>query len=76
MNKTINRIPDDYFWRLVDDYESGNRSVRCACADIVSAHKRFGIKDLDEAVADYERLTGKEASTFVKNCLKQSLQLK
>jgi hypothetical protein len=75
MNKTVNRIPDDYFWRLVDDYESGDSSVRSACTDIIDAHKRFGIKNLDEAVSDYERLTGRDASTFVKNYLKQGLQL-
>jgi hypothetical protein len=75
MNGTVNRIPDDYFWRLVDDYESGDRSVRGACADIISAHKRFGIKNLNEAIADYERLTGRDASTFVKNCLKKGLQI-
>jgi hypothetical protein len=73
MNSTVKRIPDDYFWRLVDDYESGDRSVRGACTDVINAHKRFGIKDLDEAVADYERLTGRDASTFVKNCLNRGL---
>ena len=73
MSKIVNRIPDDYFWGLVDGYESGDRSVRSACNDIISAHKRFDIKDLDEAVADYERLTGRNASTFVKNYLKQGL---
>lgn len=71
MNNHSNGLPDDYFWRLVDSYESGDKSVRGACNDIVSAHKAFNINDLDEAIADYERLTGREASTFVKNYLKR-----
>lgn len=71
----MNKLPDDYFWKIVDNYEDGDKTVRSACNHIVDAHKVFNINDLDEAIADYERLTGREASTFVKNYLKINLQL-
>jgi hypothetical protein len=72
----MSRVPNDYFWKAVDAYESGDRSVRSGCDDIIAMHTRFGIKDLEEAVADYELLTNKEASAFVRNYLKKGLQLK
>lgn len=71
----MSKIPNDYFWKAIDAYESGDRSVRSGCKDIVALHKRFGVRNLDEAIADYELLTNKEASTFVKNYLKKELQL-
>ena len=71
----MSRIPNEYFWKAVDAYESGDRSVRGGCNDIIAMHTRFGIKDLEEAVADYELLTNREASTFVRNYLKKGLNL-
>lgn len=71
----MGKIPNDYFWKAVDAYESGNRTVRSGCDDIIALHTRFGVKDLEEAIADYELLTNKEASTFVRNYLKKGLSL-
>lgn len=71
----MKKIPNDYFWKMIDSYESvpvSQRNVREACDMIVDAHIKFNITDLDEAVADYELLTSKEASKFVKNYITKS----
>lgn len=76
MIKDIYKIPNDYFWKMVDEYESipiSKRTVREACDMIINACNHFNIKDLDEAIADYELLTTKQTSTFVKNYLKKGL---
>ena len=64
MNKK-NRIPNDYFWRLIDEYESNSKTVRRACKIIARAHKTFCINNIEEAIADYERLTNKNITKFV-----------
>lgn len=72
----INKIPNEHFWNMVDKYESipvYKRTVSEACDMIIHTYNHFKIKDLDEAIADYELLTSKQASTFVKNYLKKGL---
>jgi hypothetical protein len=66
-------ISNDFFWKAVDAYESGTKSVRDGCDIIITLHNKFKIKNLDEAIADYKLLTAKEASSFVKNYLKKGL---
>lgn len=66
------KIPNDYFWNMIDEYESipaSKRTVSEACDMIVDAYSLFKIKDLDEAIADYELLTSNEATSYVKRYL-------
>ena len=72
VEKNNSKIPNDYFWNMIDEYESipaSKRTVSEACEMIVNAYNHFKIKDLDEAIADYELLTSNAATPYVKRYL-------
>ena len=39
MNKKIEQVPNDYFWKLIDEYENGTKTFQKACDIIIKAHK-------------------------------------